>query len=290
VAGLGYIGAPAAIGWDHQPSGAGVLAHEFGHNFGRWHAPCGGPTGVDDAYPYAGARIGVHGYDIVSGIHKLPTMFDLMSYCHEEWISDYTYKAILAYRASQPMTVSARTVAGAATSAPGVLIWGRIENGQPILEPAIEVDAPASLPARSGPHRIDAFGPGGESLFTLSFNGERIADGANPNDQTFAFVVPASSLRGAALSRVRLTALGRQSEQRGSGSSATPDVLRSPGGRVRVNWDARAARMALIRDARTGQILSFARGGTVTLPTSPDELDITLSDGVRSMRTRARPR
>jgi hypothetical protein len=48
--------------------------------------------------------------------------------------------------------------------------------------------------------------------------------------------------------------------------------------------------MALIRDARTGQILSFARGGTVTLPTSPDELDITLSDGVRSMRTRARPR
>ncbi|MGH7696367.1 MAG: hypothetical protein ACRENH_15385, partial [Gemmatimonadaceae bacterium] len=38
IAGLGYLGAPAAIGWDYLPSGSDVLAHELGHNFGRLHS------------------------------------------------------------------------------------------------------------------------------------------------------------------------------------------------------------------------------------------------------------
>ncbi len=42
VAGVGYIGAEAAIGWDKLPSGSSVAAHEWGHNWGRQHAPCGG--------------------------------------------------------------------------------------------------------------------------------------------------------------------------------------------------------------------------------------------------------
>ena len=64
VAGMGYIGAPASIGWDYLPSGSGVLAHELGHNFGRWHAPCGGPSSTDASYPYAGGTIGVFGFNV----------------------------------------------------------------------------------------------------------------------------------------------------------------------------------------------------------------------------------
>jgi hypothetical protein len=40
--------------------------------------------------------------------------------------------------------------------------------------------------------------------------------------------------------------------------------------------------MAMVRDATTGEILAFARGGTVVLGTSANELDVTFSDGVRS--------
>jgi hypothetical protein len=289
VAGLGYIGLPAALGWDYQPSGHEVMAHELGHNFGRLHAPCGGPSGPDGNYPYSGAVIGVFGYDIFSGGLKAPSIRDLMSYCDPPWISDYTYRGILDFRTLRypvvPAIAQART-----TSESGLLVWGRIESGQLILEPVLEVDAPPSLPTSRGPHRIDAFGPNGESLFSLSFNGERVADTQNPTDQTFAFVVPASRLRGVELNRVRLAALGRQVEQRGSAGGAVPSAQRTAPGRVRVTWDPSRARVAMIRDARTKQVLSFSRNGAVDVRTSSDDLEITLSDGVKSIRSRVRPR
>ncbi|HKP49147.1 MAG TPA: zinc-dependent metalloprotease family protein, partial [Gemmatimonadales bacterium] len=54
VAGVAYVSIPgttpgsgqrAALGWDYLPSGSVVAAHELGHNWGRNHAPCGGPAG-----------------------------------------------------------------------------------------------------------------------------------------------------------------------------------------------------------------------------------------------------
>ncbi len=288
VAGLGYIGVPAAVGWDHQPSGTGVMAHELGHNFGRLHAPCGNPAGVDGSFPYSGGTIGAFGFDIVAGVVKFPTLRDLMSYCDPPWISDYTYKAILNYRASNPMIASAAT--GSAATRRGLLVWGRIEQGRLVLEPGIEVDAPAALPARGGPHRVEGLGPAGESLFSLSFTGDRVADSPDPNDQTFAFIVPLSQLRGVDLNRLRFSALGRQVEQRGSGGGAVPSAVRTGPRRVRVSWNASASRVALVRDVRTGDILSFGRGGTIDLSTASNDLEITLSDGVKSVRSRVRPR
>jgi hypothetical protein len=287
VAGLGYIGLPAAMGWDYQPTGTEVMAHELGHNFGRLHAPCGGPQGPDGAYPYTGAVINLFGYDIFSGQLKLPVLRDLMSYCDPPWISDYTYKGILDYRASNPMVVAARTTSA---TQKGLLVWGRIVQGQLVLEPGIEVDAPATLPARGGSHRVEGFGPSGETLFSLSFNGDRVADAPDPNDQTFAFGVPMSQLRGVALNRLRFSALGRQVEQRGSGGGAIPAAERTAPGHVRVSWNPANARVALVRDARTGQVLTIARGGSVDLQTPSDDLEITLSDGVKSTKSRIRPK
>jgi hypothetical protein len=288
VAGLGYIGVPAAIGWDYQPSGTEVMAHELGHNFGRLHAPCGSPAAVDDFFPYAGGTIGVFGYDIFSGLVKLPVVRDLMSYCDPTWISDYTYKAILNFRAANPMTVNARISTAAVRR--GLLVWGRIEQGRLVLEPGFEVDAPAALPPRGGPNRLEGFGPSGEVLFSLAFAGDRVADSPDPNDETFAFVIPMSQLRGVDLDRLRFSALGRQVEQRRTGGGAIPSAQRTAPGRVRVTWNASAARAAMVRDARTGEVLSFGRGGVVDLPTASDDLEVTLSDGVRSVRSRIRPR
>jgi hypothetical protein len=284
---MGYVPGRATLAWDRLPSASDVLAHELGHNFGRLHAPCGNPSGVDGAYPYSGATIGMYGYDITSNSIRFPALHDLMSYCDPPWISDYTYRAIMNFRASNPMAPPA---ARAAASAPrGLLVWGRIEQGRLVLEPGFEVDAPAALP-RGGPHRIEGLGSAGETLFSLSFAGDRVADAPDPNEQTFAFVIPLTQLRGVALDRLRLSALGRQVELRGSGGGAVPTALRTAPARVRVTWNAAAARVALIRDARTGHILSLARGGTIDLSTTSDDLDVTLSDGVRSVRSRVRPR
>ncbi len=72
-----------------------TAAHEVGHNMGRNHAPCGGPSGVDGSYPYSGAAIGVWGYDSTTQELKQPSEHkDVMSYCNNQWISDYTYDGI----------------------------------------------------------------------------------------------------------------------------------------------------------------------------------------------------
>jgi hypothetical protein len=40
--------------------------------------------------------------------------------------------------------------------------------------------------------------------------------------------------------------------------------------------------MALIRNPATGEVLSFARGGTVRIPTELEALEVSFSDGLRS--------
>lgn len=292
VAGLGYIGAPASMGWDYLPGGAEVLAHEIGHNFGRFHAPCGGPALVDPAWPnstHPGARTSAYGYDIFSGTLKPPTQFDFMSYCDPAWISDYNYTALLAWHEGQAAAASTPVVTGTRGSSSNFLVWGRIEAGQLVLEPAFEVDAPVSLPSRPGPHSIEGFGAQGERLFSLAFEGNRVADTDDPDDRVFAFVVPASMLRGGQLSRLQLASGARRAERRaGSAAMAGATATRITPGRTRLGWSPAAAG-ALVRNARTGQILAITRGAGVELPASTDELDVIVSDGVRSSRTRVRP-
>jgi hypothetical protein len=40
--------------------------------------------------------------------------------------------------------------------------------------------------------------------------------------------------------------------------------------------------MVMVRDARTGQVLSLARGGSVTLPAAAAEVELVMSEGPRS--------
>ena len=51
LAGLGFIGVGAAIGYDREGDRERIAAHELGHTWGREHAPCGNPSGPDPSYP-----------------------------------------------------------------------------------------------------------------------------------------------------------------------------------------------------------------------------------------------
>jgi len=290
VAGMGYLGSPTAIGWDHQPSGADVMAHELGHNFGRYHAPCGGAGFPDTSYPYSGGRIGVTGYDLTTGTFKLPTTPDLMGYCVPNWVSDYTYKGIMNYRSGQA------TVANAAE--PGILVWGRISGNEFVLEPAFDVTATPALPKRSGAHRIEGLADDGSQLFAFAFEGDAV-DHAQPDARSFAFVVPKSALRGRSLATLRLSGRGRVAELRSSAASVealrtdraeSPRVRRSTGRTARLSWSGSSVRGVLVRDVRTGDVLSFVRGGTAAFETAANEVELVMSDGVRSRASRVRVR
>ncbi len=100
--GIGYV-APqsqasqrAAVGVAYVDNTSSVtMAHELGHNHGRNHSPCSVSSGVDTNYPYEGGVTGVWGYDSRTKNLISPTNSDIMGYCSNKWISDYTYDALV---------------------------------------------------------------------------------------------------------------------------------------------------------------------------------------------------
>lgn len=285
IAGVGYVRGKTALGWDR--SGADwVAAHEWGHNWGRDHSPCGGAGGPDPNYPYPGGAIGVYGLDLTTLTLKPPSYTDVMGYCNNEWISDYTYKGVLAWREAHSAAVAAGF---AAALQPCLLVWGRIDNGEAVLEPAFQIVTRPSLPAGSGSYRVEGRDAAGGRVFQLSFEPEQVAD--DPlGGRHFAFAVPLQPDRAARLDAIRLSVPGRAAvTMRAAAGATAPIDLRTarPGpGRVSLRWDASAHPMVMVRDPVSGQVLSFARGGSADIATDRTGLEVQLSNGIlgRSVR------
>jgi hypothetical protein len=294
LVGTAFLGEPssgsarAAVGWDNPFDAARVLAHELGHTWGQFHAPCGNvaPATIDPNFPY-GPGIGVYGFDVAGGTLKPTSLPDIMGYCPNPWISDYTYQRVMVFRQSQP---SGSAIAGVVQ--PSLLVWGRIENGRPVLEPSFEIMTRPSLPTRPGPYSIEATAIDGTRLFNLSFEAAAVAD--NPHSSRhFVFAVPLDQARASRLGQVRLTAPGAQvatmsqSAARVQQRAAPAEIVaRREAGGVALKWNAAANPMVMVRDPDTGEVLSFARGGVAQVQTGKGEIDLDVSDGVRSHRVR----
>lgn len=301
IAGLGYVGGRAALGWDYLPSGAAVAAHELGHNWGRYHAPCGNVTRPDQHYPYPGGQIGVYGYDFATGVVLPPTYTDLMGYCGSQWISDYTYTGVMDYREADAHSsgtaanVSAAVASTEGPAEPGVLVWGRIVDGEPVLEPVFPVVGRPSMPAAPGPYTVEGLAADGSTVFALSFAPQAVADTRREEAQ-FAFVVPLSAARVGQLAQLRMlgprravTVAPRPGPQFRIGAVPGGATVRRIGrGRVMIHWDAAAHPVVMVRDALSGQILSFARGGDADVVTDRDDLELVASDRVRSQPVRVK--
>lgn len=164
IAGLGGS-IRVAVGLDLEL----VMAHELGHTLGRVHAPCGGVSGADPAYPYPNAAIGAYGYDTARGVVYDPSSTtDLMSYC-KEWISDYTYAGMLNDQVTVAGTDSSAEAVAAATAmtGPSLLVRALLPaagGSMGEIQPAYRLDAtPDSLPAQSSV-AVALFGSAGEPL------------------------------------------------------------------------------------------------------------------------------
>ncbi len=105
-----------------------ALAEEFGHALGRKHAPAGispAPANPDAEYPtygvYPSGSIGEIGYDPAwNTVFDPAATFDFMGYGQPEWISPYTFLALMGqakitgpdtYPSSRRSVVAAHTVA-----------------------------------------------------------------------------------------------------------------------------------------------------------------------------------
>ena len=288
IIGISYLPSVVAAGWDVLPNAAATMTHELGHNFGRLHSGSCGSGGADGGYPHAGGNIGVYGYDPSTASLRPPFLPDIMGYCSDRWISDYTYTGILGFRATSTLS----QVLAATGPRPGLLVWGRIGPGGVVMEPAFEVTAPPRLPSANGPHRLEALDESGNILASFQFRGEIVVDSPRADEEHFAFVVPMSAFGGSSPARLRLTASGRRVELASASRAAgarlaadpAPIVQRVSPSRVRVSWREAPGRGVMVRDSRTGSILALARGGSVTVSTNEGRVDLILSDGVRSAR------
>ena len=104
-------GPAGANGWPWDSDGAYTDwygGHEIGHTYNRKHPGFCGESSDDGKFPYPNGRIGDFGADF-QGLDSgdstlgLPLQLndwrngwtDVMTYCNNQWISDYTYRGIL---------------------------------------------------------------------------------------------------------------------------------------------------------------------------------------------------
>ena len=299
VAGLGFIGFPAAMGWDYQSSAPGVFAHEEGHNFNRPHSPCGGAGSPDPSYPYtialgyaADGIIGVPGWDAFASSNNLKdqnTFTDIMGYCSNQWISDYVYTSELNYRQGLSFDVVSADVVNGTNTQDALLVWGRIENGSVILEPAFKVRATGIAP-EAGPYVWQAKDAMGQVLMTLPFDAPEVADLPNTSLRMFSFVVPMADDTMSKISSVSLLKDGRELTRVTAATGTTPMLAARvavksqylPNKKMQFWWDATQSPLVMLRDAKTGEVRGFLRGGTATIEDAPDDLEVQFSDGIHS--------
>jgi hypothetical protein len=135
-----------ALGVGFNGFSENTAAHEIGHAHGREHAPCAPGNqidGVDPRYPHAGARLGDWGYDLATKKLQDPGRgTDIMSYCTNQFVSDYTYKALFERNqlVNQPSLTGALKYQVLAVDGAGNVEWGdELSFTQPMLEDGVKV-------------------------------------------------------------------------------------------------------------------------------------------------------
>jgi hypothetical protein len=290
------------VGWfNRQRQTTELVAHELGHNHGRQHAPGCGAANPDPAYPYTGAAIGQPGTDMYSQSlsgGSAPQLapfshFDVMSYCVPAWISDYSYSALLTARlAADPIAATNASARGAQCEC--LIVWGSIHGDSIALNPAFVTRTFAQPPSGTGPFVLEGIREDGSVSFTYTF-APSVIDHA-PDVRHFTFAIPVGDADRDALATLRVRSPRRSvSMARAPGRvrQAVEGVALRPsltGTQSELSWPGTVVRGALVRDVRTGAVLGISTGRGVTLPRAVDEVEVILSDGVRSESVRARRR
>lgn len=173
-----------------------ILAHEVGHNLGRRHTACNGREGnPDTSYPYAGGIIGKFGIDLRDPDNPRyldpTTHHDIMSYCSDEWMSDWTFNHL---RGQLSLLAEERaSTAGLAATPLYLIAAGRIQDGLVIMSrPFYRLGRPAGgdNSSGSGEYSIALENSLGQPLFVRYF--DLVADTLhlNPTGGSFREEMP----------------------------------------------------------------------------------------------------
>ncbi len=206
-----------------------------------------------------------------------------MGYCDPDWVSDYTYKGVFLYRKVYPLVVDS------AAPAEGLLVWGHLEGDRMVLQPAIPVMAPPAPPTR-GPFHWEARDAGGAVRLSADFQALEVADAPGGKLRSFSFIVPLGAVPAADLQSVRVLEGGVE-RARITRPPALPLRVGLPEAPVQAAeertgvglvWDADRYPLLVVRDAATGELLGFQRGGAGRVRTDHRDLELLACDGVQA--------
>jgi hypothetical protein len=291
ISGIGWvIGPPVAVGYDGSEASQ-THAHEVGHNHGLAHAPGCNADSPDPSFPYVLNGKGYigdsahpnYGFDIKTrAIYPYTTYYDVMGYCRPQWVSDYTYEALLAYDQSQRVVESA-----AVSSARAVLISGRIDpdSSQVTFRPAYVLDAPggAQLPD-PGEYVLEMLDADGAVISTYAFAPARAT--ADPLGGGTAFEIAGFHLalpyaEGTTTIRVRHgdAILGKLKASTTAASlEASASALDADSHSLRVTWSGHAVEGISLHYLVRTSTDSGATWQTIGVDLSTPTIDLSLND------------
>ncbi|WP_129672917.1 fibronectin type III domain-containing protein [Candidatus Chloroploca sp. Khr17] len=195
----GPTGTPSGSwGWDTDGSyGDWYGGHEIAHSLGRSHAEfCGAGGGV--AFPYPSGRISpaltgntaIYGFDITTRAIYPPDWRDVMTYCNNQWVSDFTYEGLRARFATlnsfalteaQLQQGTFALVTGNAKLVPGTGQFDQINV----------IEGSAELPTGEGDWSIVLLSASDQELASYPFTPARVEDDDSPEEPAlFAEIIP----------------------------------------------------------------------------------------------------
>ena len=293
----GYYNLSGGIGWIGYPASAGgtnlkIVAHELGHNLGQYHAPCGGPSGVDANYPYKDGSIGSWGIDPRTNTLVDPAKYkDVMGYCGTNWVSDYMYRRVQLF-------LEQFTLKSSLNTAPSdlLLVSGRVTNGQISLEPMQRISGVVAAP-KTGLYNLSLETASGVQQVSFDVRTTTHEDGSEAvlENAQFSFTLPDPG----SISKVTVSGYGVASLRQSAKvtparvQSVKPTTVQRTASSVTVTWDAAVySSVAVAHIAPDGTRTTLAlglTGGSATLELGTlgvGQFEVSASDGLNGFKQR----